>query len=58
MVKVSIGSLSKAALKKLKDGLPVRVKQGDSVEVELDVGKHLSDLEGFTTPMRWMSALA
>ena len=39
MVKISIGSLSKAALKKLKDGLPVRVKHGDSLEVEVDVDK-------------------
>ena len=39
MVKVSIGSLTKAALKKLKDGLPVRVKHGDSLEVEVDVEK-------------------
>jgi len=39
MVKVSIGSLSKAALKKLQAGNPVRVKAGDSLEVDVDVGK-------------------
>ena len=39
MVKVSIGSLSKTALKKLQEGNPVRVKAGDSLEVDVDVDK-------------------
>lgn len=47
MVKVSIESLSKAALKKLKEGLPVRVRHGDSLEVELDVGKAKKLMKAF-----------
>jgi hypothetical protein len=39
MVKMSIGNLSKAALKKLQKGSPVRVKAGDALEVEIDVDK-------------------
>lgn len=39
MVKISIGDLSKAALKKLQKGNPVRVKAGDALEVEIDVDK-------------------
>ena len=47
MVKVSIGSLSKAALKKLKAGIPVRVKAGDSLEVDVDVSKAKKLMKAF-----------
>ena len=47
MVKVSIGSLSKAALKKLQEGNPVRVKAGDSLEVDVDVSKAKKLMKAF-----------
>ena len=47
MVKVSIGSLSKAALKKLQAGNPVRVKAGDSLEVDVDVSKAKKLMKAF-----------
>ena len=48
MVKMSIGDLSKAALKKLQKGNPVRVKAGDALEVEIDVDKAKKLKKAFT----------
>ena len=47
MVKVSIWSLSKTALKKLQEGNPVRVKAGDSLEVDVDVDKAKKLMKAF-----------